>query len=128
LSKEIAMPLVTADDAVVHETPNAVMTTVAAPSLGSARLAAWEVRMRPGQRGPQHTTDQEQVWVVLDGAAHVVLDGEPLVAGAGDTAILPAGASRAIAAPDGLRALVTTIGGAQVHTAEGGQRPLPWAI
>jgi quercetin dioxygenase-like cupin family protein len=121
------MPLVIAADAIVHETPNAVMTTFAAPSLGSAQLAAWEVRMRPGQRGPQHTSDHEQVWVVLDGAAAIELDGEPLVARAGDTVILPAGATRTIAAPDGLHALVATTGGARVSTVDGGERPLPWA-
>jgi quercetin dioxygenase-like cupin family protein len=121
------MPLVTAAQAVVHETPNAVMTTVAAPSLGAARLAAWEVVMQPGQRGPRHSSDHEQVWVVLDGAAHVELDGDALVARTGDTAILPAGALRTIAAPEGLRALVATTGGARVRTADGGERPLPWA-
>jgi quercetin dioxygenase-like cupin family protein len=121
------MPIVTAAQAVVRETPNAVMTTVAAPSLGSDRLAAWEVVMRPGQRGPEHATDHEQVWVVLDGAAHVELDGEALVARAGDTAILPAGTTRRIAAPEGLRAVVATTAGALVRTADGGERPLPWA-
>jgi len=121
------MPLVTAAQAVVHETPNAVMTTVASPSLGAAQLAAWELHMRPGQRGPQHTTDAEQVWVVLAGAVEIELDGERLVAGAGDTAIVPAGAVRTVAAPDGVRALVATTGGALVRTVDGGERPLPWA-
>jgi quercetin dioxygenase-like cupin family protein len=123
----LLVPVITAAQAVVHETPNAVMTTVAAPSLGADLLAAWEVRMRPGQRGPQHTSDQELVWVVLEGAAHVHLDGEALVAGAGDTAILPAHATRTIAAPAGLRAVGATTGGALVRTPEGGERPLPWA-
>ena len=121
------MPLVTAAQTVVHETPNAVMTTVAAPSLGAAQLAAWEVRMRPGQRGPEHTSDREQVWVVLEGAAEIDLGGERVVAGAGDTAILPAGAPRTVTAPEGLRALVATTAGARVRTAQGGERPLPWA-
>jgi len=121
------MPLVPACDAVVHETPNAVMTALATPSLGSSELATWEVRMRPGQQGPPHTTDREQVWVVLDGAAHATVDGEPLVAAPGDTLVIPAAATRAIAAPGGLRALVTTAAGTRVHTEAGGTRPLPWA-
>ena len=50
------------------ETPNAVMCTLAAPSLGTADLAVWTVEMRAGQAGPLHTADQEQVWVMLAGA------------------------------------------------------------
>src|SRR4051794_6720264 len=103
------------------------MTTHAAPSLGSSELAVWEVRMRPGQRGPQHTVDREQVWLVLEGAAHVTLDGDALVATTGDALVLPPDVARTIEAPDGLRALVATAAGAQVHTPDGGTRPLPWA-
>jgi quercetin dioxygenase-like cupin family protein len=121
------MPLVSAADARVQETPNAVMTTFAAPSLGSSELAAWEVRMRPGQRGPDHSADREQVWVVLDGAAHVTVDGQPLVAGPGDTLVIPASVVRSIAAPEGLRAFVATGAGTSVSTEAGGTRPLPWA-
>jgi quercetin dioxygenase-like cupin family protein len=120
------MPLVTAADTVVHETPNAVMTTVAAPSLGSTSFAAWEVRMRPGQRGPEHVAADEQVWIVLDGTAHATVADEALVATAGDTLVLPADLPRTIEAPDGLRAFVATAAGSTVRTSEG-ERPLPWA-
>lgn len=34
-------------------TPNAIMTTLASPSLGSsAGLSLWQVQMNAGQRGP----------------------------------------------------------------------------
>jgi quercetin dioxygenase-like cupin family protein len=121
------MPVIAAADARVEETPNAVMTTFAAPSLGSAELAAWEVRVRPGQQGPEHTADREQVWVVLDGAVHATVDGQALVAGPGDTLVIPSAAARAIAAPDGLRAFVAAGAGSSVSTQAGGTRPLPWA-
>jgi quercetin dioxygenase-like cupin family protein len=111
----------------VHETPNAVMTVFAAPSLGSRELAAWRVEMRPGQAGPEHVSDREQVWLVLEGAAEVELDGERLSAAAGDALVLPAGAPRRIQTPEGLTAIVSTGAGAEVSTEAQGTRPLPWA-
>jgi quercetin dioxygenase-like cupin family protein len=70
------MPIVRAQGARRHETPNAVMSTLASPSLGSAELSLWRVVMTAGQRGPEHTFDTEQVWTVVSGAAEVELDGK----------------------------------------------------
>lgn len=119
--------LVRAADAAVHETPNAVMTTFAAPAIGSAELAAWRVEMAPGAAGPTHVADREQVWLVTGGRAAVELDGATHVAGPGDALVLPAGAPRRISAPDGLEAIVATGAGATVTTETGGHQPLPWA-
>ncbi len=80
------------------ETPNAVMTTLASPAQGGAGQALWRVDMRPGQAGPLHAIDTEQVWTVLDGSATVELDGETLTVGPGDTMIFPADAPRRITA------------------------------
>ena len=52
--------------------------------------------MRPGQAGPLHGIDTEQVWTVLDGGAAVELDGQALTVGPGDTLILPADAPRRV--------------------------------
>ena len=60
----------------MHETPNAVMHTLAAPSTGTSDLAVWTVEMRAGQQGPLHTADQEQVWVILEGT--LAINGEPV--------------------------------------------------
>ena len=51
----------------ILETPNGVMRTLAAPSLGSSDLAVWTVEMRAGGAGPLHRAEHEQVWVVLEG-------------------------------------------------------------
>ena len=59
-----------------HETPNAVMRTLAAPSLGSTDLAVWHVSMDAGQQGPDHSVNREQVWVVLEGHLDVQVAGE----------------------------------------------------
>lgn len=111
-----------------HETPNAVMRTLAAPSLGSSDLSVWEVAMRAGQRGPQHDVDREQVWTVLDGELEVQAGNEALAVRAGDALRLPAGALRQIAAKTDARVLVASRAGATVTTPGGGGRPLPWAV
>jgi quercetin dioxygenase-like cupin family protein len=125
------MTLTAAADAARHETPNAVMRTLAAPSTGSAELAVWEVTMRPGQRGPVHTVDREQVWLVLDGVAEIV-EGDDAVrsrACAGDAVTIAGGLRRQIVAEDGFRAVVASRTAPSVTTPESNvARPLPWAI
>ena len=113
-------------DTTTHTTPNAVMTTLAAPSLGADDLAVWRVTMEPGQAGPIHAVGNEQVWVILEGSAQVTLGETELTAGPGDTVICPAGTPRQVKAPEGLVALVATRAGTSVSTDEG-TRPLPWA-
>lgn len=106
----------------IFETPNAVMRTLASPSLGASDLAVWTVEMRAGQAGPLHRAEHEQVWVVLDGRLTVNATGYA----AGETVVIPAGEERRITAPEPVRALVASHGGGTVTTAEG-TRPLPWA-
>jgi quercetin dioxygenase-like cupin family protein len=104
----------------MHRTPNAVMHTLAAPSTGTSGLAVWTVEMRAGQKGPAHTADQEQVWVLLEGA--LTVNGEPIAG----TATIAAGVERRIEASTDARALVASRAPVTVATAEGA-RPLPWA-
>lgn len=50
------------------ETPNAVMTSLASPTQGPTEdLSMWKIAMEPGQQGPRHIFDQEQIWHVLNG-------------------------------------------------------------
>jgi quercetin dioxygenase-like cupin family protein len=80
------------------ETPNAVMTTLASPTLGGARQSLWRVEMRPGQAGPRHRFDSEQTWTAIDGVAELELGDERATLRAGDTALLPADVERRIVA------------------------------
>jgi quercetin dioxygenase-like cupin family protein len=105
----------------MHETPNAVMHTLAAPSTGTQGLAVWTVEMRAGQQGPPHTADQEQVWVILEGA--LAINGAEHTG----TATIPAGVERRIEARTDARALVASRAPVTVGTSEGA-RPLPWAV
>jgi quercetin dioxygenase-like cupin family protein len=102
------MPVIRASDTRRTETPNAVMTTLASPTQGGASLAVWRVEMRPGQTGPLHGIDTEQILAVLEGGVTVDLGAETIAAAAGDTVVLPADLPRRITAgSDGVTALVS---------------------
>jgi len=115
------MPVIRRAETRRIETPNAVMTTLASPTQGGAGQAVWRVDMRPGQAGPLHAIDTEQVWTVLDGGATVELDGQALTVGPGDTLILPADAPRRVSAdPEaGLAAIAVAPAGTRAYTLDG---------
>ena len=115
------MPVIRRAETRRTETPNAVMTTLASPTQGGAGQADWRVDMRPGQAGPLHAIDTEQVWTVLDGGATVELDGQALTLGPGDTIILPADAPRRVSAdPEaGLAAIAVAPAGTRAYTLDG---------
>jgi quercetin dioxygenase-like cupin family protein len=100
------MPVIRHTETRRTETPNAVMTTFASPTLGETRTSVWRVEMNAGQRGPLHQFDAEQIWTWQQGSATVLLDGEPVELGAGDTIVIPAGVPRQISTDAGFAALV----------------------
>jgi quercetin dioxygenase-like cupin family protein len=111
------------------ETPNAVMHTLASPTLGpTTDLSMWRVSMAPGQRGPLHVFDVEQVLTVLRGGAAITVAGATVELSERDTIALPAGAARQIAARGELEAIVTghSSGRARVPGEEGDRGTPPW--
>ena len=115
------MPVIRRAETRRTETPNAVMTTLASPTQGGAGQAVWRVDMRPGQAGPLHAIDTEQVWTVLDGGATVELDGQAHTVGPGDTLILPADAPRRVSADPvaGFAAIAVAPAGTRAYTLDG---------
>jgi quercetin dioxygenase-like cupin family protein len=105
------MPVIRRAETRRTETPNAVMTTLASPTQGGAGQAVWRVDMRPGQAGPLHAIDTEQVW-------NVELDGQALTVGPGDTLILPADAPRRVSADPaaGFAAIAVAPAGTRAYT------------
>ncbi len=98
------------------ETPNAIMTTLASPTLGaSSELSLWQVEMQAGARGPVHTVDSEQLWTVLDGAIEACVRRENTELSAGDTLVLPGGVVRQILCSAPARVLVCGRGDAIVQ-------------
>jgi quercetin dioxygenase-like cupin family protein len=97
------------------------MTTLASPSQGGAGQAVWRVDMRPGQAGPRHAIDAEQVWTVLAGGATVELDGQVLTVGPGDTLVMPADTPRRLTADPaaGFTAIAVAPAGTRAYTLDG---------
>ncbi|GAA3535689.1 cupin domain-containing protein [Nocardioides daeguensis] len=92
----------------VTTTPNATMTTLASPTQGGSELLSlWRVDMAAGQRGPEHSFDVEQAWHLLEGAATLVLDAQPVDLAPGDTVVVPAGTPRQIGTTSGAVFVVT---------------------
>lgn len=111
----------------VNSTPNATMTTFAAPSLGSVELSAWRVTMEAGANGPEHVITREQVWLPLTGSMTVTTPDESTVVSPGQSVILPSGTVRQISAPSGpVEALVCMPAGGHAEVA-GDPREVPWA-
>ncbi len=108
------------------ETPNAIMTTLVSPTLGGARLSVWTVTMEPGQAGPEHLFEVEQIWTIQRGSVLVELGGSTFRLGVGDTAIVPAKQLRRFRSADesGFTALVVAPVG-RVLMPDGADRGVP---
>lgn len=122
------MLVITPDLARTTTTPNAVLTSLATPTLGGGTLSGWRVRMEAGAAGPVHTMDAEQLWVVTSGSLTVATADRTETVTAGSALVLPPGVERRVhAGGEGVEALVTMPAGGQVSTPGEAPRPLPWA-
>jgi quercetin dioxygenase-like cupin family protein len=107
------MNIVRADERRRTETPNATMTTLASPTLGTTTgISLWQVEMLAGARGPEHVFDSEQAWTVIEGELAVTVASEVATLGPGDTIVLPAGTTRQVQARLDARAVVCGHGNA----------------
>lgn len=110
-----AVRTVRADQTRRIETPNATMTTLASPTLGSSGgLSLWTVEMEAGARGPRHGFDSEQLWTVLAGELSIAVGDDRVALSAGDTIVLPAGAERQVTATSAARVMVCGHGSGRV--------------
>ncbi len=124
------MPLIRKSEAPTFTTPNAVMVGHAGPSLGSADLSMWQVRMEPAAAGPAHLVDRDQVYLVTAGSLTILADGAESRALAGDAVIIPAGATRQIRnqGESPAVAIACMTAGGRATLPDGADRgPLPWA-
>ena len=98
----------------MHQTPNAVMHTLAAPSTGTSDLAVWTVEMRAGQTGPAaHRRSGAGVGDPRGHAARSTASRSRV------RATIPAGAERRIEARTDARALVASRAPITVATGDG---------
>lgn len=85
------MPVITAPDQPTHELGDTRFTSLATPSRGSAETSVWQVEIAPATPATPHTLSREEIFVVLEGSATVLLDGLESTADVGDAIVLPAG-------------------------------------
>lgn len=96
-------------------TPNAIMTTLASPTLGATTgRSLWLVEMAADARGPLHVFDSEQIWTLLSGRATIDVAGVSQPLDQGDTLVIPGGAERQVQAATACRMVVCGDGAATV--------------
>lgn len=120
--------LVRAEDARISVTPNATMTTLSSPSLSGSAYSLWRTNMEPGQRGPLHSFDVEQIWTVLSGTPRIVVEGQEYSLSAGDTLRISAGAMRQVFADDAATFVVCADGAAHASPVDGESVAPHWIV
>jgi quercetin dioxygenase-like cupin family protein len=123
------MPVIRAPKAPTHNLGAARFTSLATPSRGSRETAVWEVELAPHTPAVPHSLTREEVFVVLDGTAGVVLDGHRSTARAGDAIVVPAETEFALSNDDDvpLRLLCCLPVGGQGRVDGGTPFTPPWA-
>ncbi|MEA2479058.1 MAG: hypothetical protein QOJ07_980 [Thermoleophilaceae bacterium] len=80
------------DDAPRFGQDGTEITGYAAPSRGSAGVAAWRLRLHPGAASPLHELTAGEAFLVLSGRGSFEVAGERHEVGAGDAICVPPGA------------------------------------
>ena len=124
------MPVITAPSSPTHEIGGTKFTSLATPSLGSARTSIWQVEIPAGETPTPHELTDEEIFVVLEGAAAVTIDAVALTASVGDTIVVPAGVSFVLAnaGEQPLRLLCCLPVGGQAVLPGGEPFTPPWAM
>ncbi|MFF2851839.1 cupin domain-containing protein [Streptomyces sp. NPDC058001] len=123
------MPVVRSSDAVVHEMHGARFVSYASSASGSAELCAWRGEIPAGTKAPAHTVSKEEIFHLLTGSLLITLDGHTESLTAGDTAIVPPGATLTVEnpTPEPATTWVTTSHGLTARLAGGTVISPPWA-
>lgn len=122
-------PVMRSREALVSETANAVMTTLASPATsGTHGLSLWRVEAVAGAAGPLHTFDSEQIWTVVRGRSSFRVEGETFVLDAGDTIHLGPNLARQITFDTDSEFIVSGLGSARARTPDTGPDGItpPW--
>jgi quercetin dioxygenase-like cupin family protein len=126
--KGFTVPVIRTTEAAVHELGEARFTSYAHPDRGSAELCAWRVEIAPRSVGLPHKISQEEVFLLLEGSAEVLLDGERATVAAGDVLVAPAGVQLRLDNPGDtpVVAWVTTRVGLRAELPDGSWISPPW--
>lgn len=114
----------TLNSATTHGTPAAEMRR-----YPGSEVAVWRSTTAPGNAGPVHRIDREQVLVVIEGTLSATINQTDVEAVPGDAVVLPAGAVRQLR-NDGSVPVVTitcAIPGSRATVGEGDPVTVPWS-
>ena len=109
----------------ITETPNAVMTTLASPTVSGSATSMWLVTMQADAAGPVHAMDSEQNWHVLAGTLRCEIDGEVYELGAGDSLRISGEVGRQFTAITDVTMVVSGESGAMASTGNGSAPVVP---
>jgi quercetin dioxygenase-like cupin family protein len=128
--EEATVPVVPAPTRPTHEVGATKFTSLATPSRGSVRTSVWQVEIPAGETPTPHELTDEEIFVVLEGAAAVTIDGDASSAGVGDTIVVPPGVPFALAnaGAQTLRLLCCLPVGGQARLPGGEPFTPPWAM
>jgi quercetin dioxygenase-like cupin family protein len=87
------MPILKSDDVPEFDLGGARVRGLASPGRGAQETMCYRTTFPPGVRLPEHTHDHEEVFHVLSGQLVAWIDGTEANVEAGDTVMIPAGAS-----------------------------------
>lgn len=124
------MPVIAAPTSPTHEVGGTKFTSLATPSLGSARTSIWQVEIPAGEAPTPHELTDEEIFVVLEGAAVVTIDGDVSSACVGDAVVVPTGVPFVLAnaGDQTLRLLCCQPVGGQAVLPGGEPFTPPWAL
>ncbi len=124
------MTVITAPPSPTHELGGTKFTSLATPSRGSVRTSVWQVEIPAGEPPTPHELTDEEIFVVLEGAAAVTIDGESSSAGVGDTIVVPTGVPFVLAnsGTEPLRLICCLPVGGQARLPGGEPFTPPWAM
>jgi quercetin dioxygenase-like cupin family protein len=123
------MPVIRSTEGTEHRLHGVVFTGFANSGTGSGELCAWSTRFPAGQPGVEHRISREEIFLVLEGAPRVSVNGEESALAPGDVAIAPAGSLLRLDNPGDRDALIwaTTSTGLEAEMADGTAVSPPWA-
>ena len=93
------MPVITAATAPIFAHAELQVTGLAAPSRGAVTTCVWKVVLPAGAPGTPHSMDREEIFIALAGRARATVGAEAHTLEPGDTLIVPAGETFALANP-----------------------------
>lgn len=124
------MPVIHAPSTPTHGLGGTSFTTLAAPSRGGAAdTSVWRVAISPGTTPTPHSLTREEIFVVLEGRAEVIIDGSEATACAGDAIVVPPDVPFALenSGTETLELICCLPVGGQARLADGTLFTPPWA-